>query len=193
METIIVESNRTSAYANEIEAEKEQVDGEVGTIPSSQHPNHEWSTTVERGISLREGDSVKVSASMIHLRGDPANTIEFSGAAGTQKPIDLVDNAACLETAHYITNRHQFNMPMPLWGTVIRSNWLCPTYGEPAFDIFDLFVRAYPYQAIEGALCEPRILFPGPRSDERLETFPFFYLRLARSRTPTNINSKETT
>lgn len=172
METIIIESNRRSAYEQQTANEKSQVLGQLGNVPDEQHPNHEWNTTVERGIPLREGDTVKVSASMIHLRGDPASTIEFAGSAGQLDPDGLVDNAAILGTAHYITNRHQFNMPLPLWGTIVRVNVQSPHYGEPALDNFPLFLRAYPYQAIE-AFALNRNYKPGPNR-RAPRTQPFF-------------------
>ena len=171
METVIIESNRKSAYADQARAQRNQEAGQLNNVPSGAHPNYEWSTGLEVGVSLNPGDQIKVTASMIHARGDPANTIEMGGAAAAERPDDLVDNEAALKVGYYITNRHQFNFPMPQMFTQIRGLWTSPLYGEVCLDTYQYFMRAYPYSFIEGHHVNPDNI-PGPF--KRTQQNPYF-------------------
>lgn len=171
METVIIESNRKSAYADETRAQRHQEAGQLNNVPSDSNPNYEWSTGLEVGVALNPGDEIKVGASMIHARGDPANTIEIGGAEAAERPEDLVDNVAAWNLGYYITNRHQFSFPMPQFRCQVRALWSSPLYGEIALDSYGQFQRAFPYHFVEGHYVN-KALRPGPY--RRTQQSPYF-------------------
>ena len=148
-ETIIIESNREISYSEEIQAFKDTSLGQEVI----NFPNYKWTTKIQSGIPLEIGDQISVEATMIQQKGSPEETIEFSGGNNIKNPFGYVDNAALLTISFYITNRQQFNCPLPLRGMLIKNSVPYAStlnFGLPDLTTFDNFKNAYPYRGIEG-------------------------------------------
>ena len=148
-ETIIIESNREIAYKEQLTALKNSKINE--TIP--EYPNNKWTTQIQTGIPLEVGDQIQIEATMIQQKGSPEETIEISGDTNIKNPFGFVDNKARLEFQYYITNRQQFNCPLPLIDTQINNaagSESTVDYGLIDVSTFVNFVKAYPYRGIEG-------------------------------------------
>ncbi len=148
-ETIIIESNREIAYKDELKSLKIAKINEG--IPD--FPNNKWRTQIQSGISLEVGDQIQIEATMIQQKGSPEETIEISADKNIKNSFGFLDNKAVLEFQYYITNRQQFNCPLPLIDTQINNqvgSESTPDYGLIDVSTFDNFVKAYPYRGIEG-------------------------------------------
>ncbi len=148
-ETIIIEANREIAIKDELKSLKNQAVNQ--NFPD--FPNNEWRTQIQSGIPLEIGDQISVEATMIQQKGTPEETIEFSGKSNTTSPYQFVDNKAQMNFNFYITNRQQFNCPLPLINAEIKSavaDASTLNYGLPDVSTFTKFVLQYPYRGIEG-------------------------------------------
>ncbi len=148
-ETIIIESNREIAYKDQLEAFKNTTLGQ----DVIDFPNYKWTTQVQSGIPLEVGDQISVEATMIQQKGSPEETIEFSGDSNIKNAFGYVDNAAELKISFYITNRQQFNCPLPLYDMNIKNSVADAStlnFGLPDLTTFANFKKAYPYRGIEG-------------------------------------------
>ncbi len=148
-ETIIIEANREIAYKEEVEALKTARTDE--NVPN--FPNNEWKTQIQTGIPLEVGDQVSVEATMIQQKGTPEETIEFSGTNNIKNPWGLVDNKANLKFSFYMTNRQQFNCPLPLFDCTIKNAEVDASilnYGLTNVSTFAKIRQAYSYRGIEG-------------------------------------------
>lgn len=149
-ETIIIESNREISYKEELTSYQKEAKVSQNY---PEFPTYKWNTKIPSGIQLEVGDTIQVEASMIQQKGSPEETIEFSGQNNIKNPFDAVDNKARLSLSYYITNRQQFNCPLPLYNMTIRGSQAdgsTPYYGLPDLTTFDGFKNAYPYRGIEG-------------------------------------------
>ena len=156
-ETIIIEANREIAYRDEIKSLKNALTNE--NIPN--FPNNEWITQIQSGVPLEVGDQISIEATMIQQKGTPEETIEFSGESNIKSPFGYVDNKAEMDFHFYITNRQQFNCPLPLMDMAIKRSVADAStlnYGLPDLSTFDNFKKAYPYRGIEGMV---KIIFNG--------------------------------
>ena len=155
-DTILIESNREIAYARQTETQDA--------------PSNTWTTTLQNGIELDVGDEVSIDNIQINIRGVPDESIEFLGDNTNANTKGLKDNEGILRIGFYMTNRLQFNMPLPLGHHVSKSYVISVTnetnannpgmavdrlsrnvdYGLPALSSFTLFRQAYPYSQIEG-------------------------------------------
>lgn len=148
-ETIIIEANREIAVKDELKSLK---NSNLNNNPPN-FPNYKWRTQIQTGIPLEVGDQVSVEATMIQQKGSPEETIEFSGKNNIRSPWGFVDNKAGLTFQFYITNRQQFNCPLPLFGTEIKNgdaDVQTLNYGLTDVSTFAKFVATYPYRGIEG-------------------------------------------
>ena len=148
-ETIIIESNREISYKDELISLKNSKINQI--IP--EFPNNKWRTQIQTGIPLEVGDQIQIEATMIQQKGSPEETIEISGDKNVKNSFGYLDNKAVLEFQYYITNRQQFNCPLPLIDTQINNApgyESTPDYGLIDVSTFDNFVKAYPYRGIEG-------------------------------------------
>ena len=148
-ETIIIEANREISYKDELKSFKSTNVNQ--NFPD--FPNNKWRTQIQTGIPLTVGDQISVEATMIQQKGSPEETIEFSGVNNIKNPYGFVDNKAQLEFQFYITNRQQFNCPLPLLNMKIKDSVaLSQTddYGLPDLSSYDNFKAAYPYRGCEG-------------------------------------------
>ena len=155
-DTILIESNREIAYAKQTETQDA--------------PSNTWTTTLQNGIELDVGDEVSIDSIQINVRGVPDESIEFLGDNTNANTQGLKDNEGILRIGFYMTNRLQFNMPLPLGHHVSKSYVISVNndtnannpgmavdrlsrnadYGLPAVSSFTLFKQAYPYSQIEG-------------------------------------------
>jgi len=168
-DTILIESNREIAYAKQTE--------------NQDAPSNTWTTTLQNGIELDVGDEVSIDNIQINIRGVPDESIEFLGDNTNANTKGLKDNQGTLRIGYYMTNRLQFNMPLPLGHMVAKSYNLSVTnetnagnpgmsvdklsrvidYGMPCMSSFQLFKQAYPYSQIEGfATGDPATAAPLP-------------------------------
>jgi hypothetical protein len=148
-ETIIIEANREIAFKDELKSLR---NSNLNNNPPN-FPNYKWRTQIQTGIQLEVGDQVSVEATMIQQKGSPEETIEFSGKNNIRSPFGFVDNVAGMTFQFYITNRQQFNCPLPLNGTEIKNadaDVQTLNYGLTDVSTFAKFVGAYPYRGIEG-------------------------------------------
>lgn len=149
-ETIIIESNRQIAYDQEQSSNQKLA--QINQV-NYDTPNWKWRTHIDSGIQADVGDQISVEACMIQQAGSPEDTIEFSGANNIKNAWGSVDNEAKMIFSFYITNRQQFNCPLPLYGAEVKNSKADSqtlNYGLPDVSTFDKFKASYPYRGIEG-------------------------------------------
>jgi len=169
--TLIIESNNSSG---KLLSDRNQKNAKISDDNLSER-NSSWQTNLNYGVKLEEGDQLSVSSVQINLRGDPSQTIEFSADRVSQYENPIYDNKASVEYAYYVTNRHQYNMPLPLATHKITNPtcWMEPEFGswigeqnqtqqeenpdgtpfpEPTLEPWLNFANSYPFLAIEGVM-----------------------------------------
>ena len=163
--TFIIESNNSSG---KLLSDRSKKDAKISDMDIDEH-NSSWETNLNMGVKLEEGDQLSISSVQINLRGDPNQTIEFSGDSCSQYENPLYDNIAAGQYGYYITNRHQYNMNLPLATHRIMwpQNWFQPEFGSWACEEalppveattavnWDNFYKSYPFLAYEGVMNKP--------------------------------------
>ncbi len=131
--TLIIESNNASG---KLLSDRNQKNAKISDTNLEEQNSH-WQTNLNYGVKLEEGDQLSISSVQINLRGDPSQTIEFSADRCSQYENPIYDNKAQVEYAYYVTNRHQFNMPLPLATHKITTPryWMDPTFGSWAGEL----------------------------------------------------------
>ena len=161
--TFIIESNNSSG---KLLSDRNKKDAKISDTDVNER-NSQWQTNLNMGVKLEEGDQLSISSVQINLRGDPNQTIEFSGDSCSQYENPLYDNVAAAQYGYYITNRHQYNMNLPLASHKITgpANWYVAEFGTWAGEAPDAtiseatdwvnFYKSYPFLAIEGTMNKP--------------------------------------
>ena len=177
LRNIIIESNRLNSV-RELEQSRLSQRETLDTL-AEELPNNTWTTTVESGILVEAGDTIRLESAVVQELGSGSDVIELKGTSGNIiqdapgiNPVYvgevLSDNGVELELGYYITNRQQFNFNLPKDRFQTDYNFKSNGYGGPAFyentinvtspfvtDTFGgrswaRFERCYPYQYIEG-------------------------------------------
>ena len=173
--TILIESNRKIAVSRVFGAD-ESNPGPTNPQPDTQASKARWTTSLDTGIELEPGDQVSLEYAALNIPGLGDSMIEFKGRVDTKDPSlnqYLKDNQTNAEFQFYVTNRMEFNMPMPLSDMKVRRKLYSSTYGTPSLDGqregnglhkswdgnytgqaagFSAFTAAYPYRAIPGVV-----------------------------------------
>jgi len=178
MRNIIIESNRLNSV-RDLEQSRLSQRETLDTL-ADDVPNNTWTTTIESGILVEAGDTIRLESAVVQELGSGSDVIELTGKSGNviqaAPGIDpiyvgevLSDNGVELEVGYYITNRQQFNFNLPKDRFQTNYAYKSNGYGGPAFyegtsqnsDPFTegkfvptswaCFEKCYPYQYVEGA------------------------------------------
>jgi len=150
--TIIIESNKKSATEQEFESFK---DGVINTDSMPIDRSSSWKSYIESGIALEEGDKISIESSQINITGDPNSTMEFTRGQSAMGKDPLVDNRTAINLGYYITNKHQNNMPLPLYTHTTNRSITSYLYGQPDVSGIIALADNVPLMAIEGCRYNP--------------------------------------
>lgn len=178
MRNIIIESNRINSV-RELQQSRLSQRETLDTL-AEEIPNNTWTTTIENGILVEAGDTIRLESAVVQELGSGSDVIELTGTSGLvvedAPGIDpifigevLSDNGVELDIGYYITNRQQFNFNMPKDRFATNYAYKSNGYGGPLFytgaiegetpfnnflfgsGSWSNFEKNYPYQYIEGA------------------------------------------
>ena len=142
MRNIIIESNRLNSV-RDLEQSRLSQRETLDTL-ADDVPNNTWTTTIESGILVEAGDTIRLESAVVQELGSGSDVIELTGKSGNviqaAPGIDpiyvgevLSDNGVELEVGYYITNRQQFNFNLPKDRFQTNYAYKSNGYGGPAF------------------------------------------------------------
>jgi len=125
METLLIESSREIAVSlQDVDNELKAPDS-LSSDPEDAISKASWSTKVDSGILLQQGDVISLQQANLNILGigDGEETVTFTGDVKTSTGLDTEkkDNETELEINYYVNNNCNFNIPLPL-GTATRTD-----------------------------------------------------------------------